>query len=67
MIESNMMTLETPFYRRLSESQLQQLHFATLEVMERTGIRFHDEEAVALLKKGGAEVTDGNVVHVPSW
>jgi trimethylamine--corrinoid protein Co-methyltransferase len=35
--------------------------------LERTGVRFHDEEAVALLKKGGAEVTDGNVVHIPSW
>ncbi len=67
MLESNLTAMETPYYRRLSESQLQKLHFATLEVLERTGIRFHDQEAVELLKKGGAEVTDGNVVHIPSW
>lgn len=67
MIESNTISMETSYYRRLSESQLQQLHSATLEVLERTGIRFHDEEAVSLLRKGGAEVTDGNVVHIPSW
>ncbi len=67
MIESNAINLETAYYRRLSDSQLRTLHNATLEVMERTGIRFNDEEAVALLKKGGAEVTDGSRVHIPSW
>jgi trimethylamine--corrinoid protein Co-methyltransferase len=67
MIESNRIALETPYYRRCSESQLQQIHNASLEIIENTGIRFNDEEAVKLFKKGGAEVTDGNRVHIPSW
>ncbi len=67
MIESNLIALESPYYRRLSDTQLQQIHNASLEIMERTGIRFNDEEAVRLFMKGGAEVTDGNRVHIPSW
>ena len=67
MIESNKIALESPYYRRLSDTQLQQIHNASLEILERTGIRFNDEEAVKLFKKGGAEVVDGNRVHVPSW
>ena len=39
MIESNISTLNTPYYRRLSDSQVQQIHHASLEIMERTGIR----------------------------
>ena len=67
MIESNKIALESPYYRRLSDTQLQQIHNASLEILEHTGIRFNDEEAVKLFKKGGAEVVDGNRVHVPSW
>lgn len=59
--------LETAFYRRLSEQQSKELHDASLEIMERTGIRFYDEEAVELLRKGGARVSDGNRVYIPSW
>jgi trimethylamine--corrinoid protein Co-methyltransferase len=67
MIDANKTKLETSYYRRLSESQLETLHNASLEVMERTGVRFEDEEAVQILRDGGCEVTDGNRVHIPSW
>ena len=67
MIESNKLVLESPYYRRLTDYQLQQIHNASLEVMERAGIRFYDDEALKLFKSGGAEITDGNRVHIPSW
>jgi trimethylamine--corrinoid protein Co-methyltransferase len=67
MLESNKLVLETPYYRRLTDSQLRQIHNASLEVMERVGIRFYDEQALRLLKSGGAEITDGNRVYIPSW
>ena len=67
MIESNMMKLETANYSRLSEGQLKALHHATLEILERTGIRILDEEAVKTFKKGDCEIVDGNLVHIPSW
>jgi trimethylamine---corrinoid protein Co-methyltransferase len=66
-MEPNFQTLNTPFYRRLSDSQIQVLHDSTLEVLERTGVRILEEEALALFKKGGADITDENRVRIPSW
>ena len=66
-MEPNFVTLNTPYYRRLSDSQIQVLHDSTLEVLERTGIRILDEEALQLFKKGGGDITDGNRVRIPAW
>ena len=52
MIESNETSIDSTIYRRLSDSQLQVLHEATLEILERTGIRILDERAVEIFKKG---------------
>lgn len=52
-------------FRRLSDAQLQQIHWASLEIMERTGMRIYDERAISLLKKAGASVSDGNRVRIP--
>jgi len=49
----------------LSESQFRRMHEASLEILERIGVRLYLEEAVDLLKKAGAEVMDGNLVRVP--
>ena len=38
---------------------------ASLEILERVGVRLYLEEAVELLKKAGARVSDGNLVRVP--
>jgi len=66
-MEPNFVTLNTPYYRRLSDSQIQILHDGTLEVLERTGIRILEEEALQLFRKGGADVTDGTRVRIPAW
>ena len=55
-----------PTFRKLSQDQLERIHFASLEILERTGVRLHLPEAVELLKKAGAEVTEGNRVRIPS-
>ena len=52
-------------YRRLSDKQCQRLHEAALEILDRTGVRLHHPPAVALLKKGGARVSEGNHVRIP--
>jgi len=67
MFDVNNVVLTTPYYRRLSDDQLQALHAATLEIMSRTGIRFDHEEAVQLFRKAGASISDGNRVRFPSW
>jgi trimethylamine--corrinoid protein Co-methyltransferase len=51
---------------RLSQEKCQKIHEASLEIMDRVGARLHLEEAVQLLKKAGAKVSDGNLVRVPS-
>jgi len=52
-------------FRRLSDAQLRQIHQASLEILERVGVSVADAEAIARLKKGGARVSDGNIVKFP--
>ncbi len=51
---------------RLSEKQLAQLHLASVEILERTGLRLLEPEAVRILKRAGCTVTDQNRVRLPS-
>lgn len=67
MIEANTTKVESTIYQRLSDSQLETLHHATLEILERTGIRILDDRAIEIFKKGDCDVEDGNRVHIPSW
>lgn len=53
-------------FPRISNEQCQKMHCASLEILERIGVRLHLEEAVNLLKKAGARVDDNNLVHIPS-
>jgi len=53
-------------FPRLSEEQCRKMHEASLEILECIGVRLDLEEAVQLLKKAGAEVTDDDLVRVPS-
>ena len=65
-ISSNDCSLGSAHFRRLSEQQCQKLYWACLQVLERTGARVYDQEALDLLKKAGASITDGNRVRVPN-
>lgn len=53
-------------FPRLSEEQCRKIHEASLEILERVGVRLHLEEAVQLIKMAGAKVTDENLAYVPS-
>jgi trimethylamine--corrinoid protein Co-methyltransferase len=48
-----------------SDTQLEQIHHATLEILRRTGVRVHEAESLALLADAGCKVTDGNLVRIP--
>lgn len=65
-MRSNHSSFDTPQFRVLSDSQIEDIHLATLEVLKRTGVRVFDEEALDLMRHGGADVSDGNLVRVPS-
>ena len=48
----------------LSEAQQQRIHQASLEILERLGVFLYDAGAVALLREAGAQVAEGNRVHI---
>jgi trimethylamine--corrinoid protein Co-methyltransferase len=50
----------------LTEEELNEIHFASLEILERTGIQIHHEAARHLLYSAGAYVEDDLRVRIPS-
>ena len=67
MNQPNLDQLLSPLYRRMTDSQIREIHNSSLEVLERVGVRMVNDEAVALFKKAGCRISDGNIVHIPSW
>ncbi len=65
-IRSNKRALTSPFAKKLTKDQCGKLYWACLEILERTGVQLHEQEAIDLLKKAGAHVADGNRVRIPS-
>jgi trimethylamine--corrinoid protein Co-methyltransferase len=66
MKAGNKIAYQSPQFTLLSESQIQDLHLAALEILRRTGIRFHHQEVLDMLKEAGAFVHDGNLVKFPA-
>jgi trimethylamine---corrinoid protein Co-methyltransferase len=66
VLQSNYTTREAPNLRKLSDDQVEQLHYASLEILERTGVRLYEPEALELLQTKGVKVEDGNRVRVPA-
>ena len=65
-IFSNHAVQTTPFLRWVTPSQLEQIHNASLEVLERTGMMVKHKGALALLRDAGCRVK-GERVWVPGW
>lgn len=59
-------SFESPQFRVLSDNNIEDIHFATLEVLKRTGVRIHDEEGLELMRRGGADISDGTLVRIPA-
>jgi trimethylamine---corrinoid protein Co-methyltransferase len=66
MKTANSIAFQSPQFAVLSESELSDIHRAALEVLRRTGIRFHHQGALQLLKEHGAFISDGNLVKFPA-
>jgi trimethylamine--corrinoid protein Co-methyltransferase len=52
-------------FRQLTDSQLEEIHLAALEILRRTGARVYEPEAVTLLGDAGCSVTDTSLVRFP--
>lgn len=52
---------------RFSQEKCSKIHAASLELLDRVGARLHLKEAIQLLKRAGAKVSDDNLVRIPSY
>lgn len=66
-MRANYLSYGSPQFRFLSEKQIEELHFATLQIMEKAGVAFECQEAIDLLADAGADVSDPNRVKIPSY
>jgi len=66
MRTANFLAFHSPQFAVLSQDELEKLHLGALEVLRRTGIRFHHQEALDMLREAGAFVSDGNLVKLPA-
>lgn len=62
---SNYREQASPYMSWVTESQLERIHLASLETLERTGTRVDNPQALKLLRDAGCLVT-GSTVKIPS-
>jgi trimethylamine--corrinoid protein Co-methyltransferase len=65
ILQSNYTSFDTPRFRKLSDDQLERLHHASLEILDRSGVRLYDQEALDLLDRKGIAIVEGNRVRIP--
>lgn len=66
IVRSNATNLDTPHFRKLSDSQRDRIHQASLEILERTGVVMDEPEAVEILRRAGAHLSDDRRVRIPA-
>src|SRR4030042_3283834 len=54
-----------PRYRLLTKDQIQEIHVATLEILETVGVKILGEEGIDLLKGAGCRVEQDKRVKIP--
>ena len=57
---------DRPSLNLFSESELDEIHRASLEILERVGVKIFHEEALNLLERAGARIEDDNLVKIPN-
>jgi len=63
-MKANQTVINAPVFRVLSDDQIQEIHLATLEILERTGVEVQEPQAHQVLRQAGARV-DGSRVRIP--
>ena len=65
ILQSNYVEFDTPQFRKLSDDQVERIHNASLEILDRTGMCLYEQEALDLLKKADVVVSEENRVRIP--
>ena len=66
-MRANYIHYGSPQFRILSDKQIEELHLATLQILERAGVAFQCQEAIDILGDAGADVSNPNKVKIPSY
>ncbi|MBT8357617.1 MAG: trimethylamine methyltransferase, partial [Desulfobacterales bacterium] len=66
MISTHDFSMNSAHYARMGEQECNKIHLATLEILERTGVDVHDENAKNILVQGGA-TADGKRIRIPEY
>jgi len=66
MITTHQTNMASAHYARMGRQECEQIHLASLEILQRVGLDVHDEKALQVLVKGGAQA-DGIRVRVPEF
>lgn len=66
-MRANNIQFLTPQLRVLSDVQMDEIHLATVEILESTGVFLNQPEALELLDGAGAYVVAKDRVKIPSW
>ena len=66
-MRSNYIQYNSPQFRILSAKQIEELHFAALQILERTGVAFECQEALDILGEAGADISNPDRVKIPSY
>ena len=66
MIETHGINMTSAHYTRLGQSENEQIHLASLEILDRVGVDVHDQHAREILVDGGANA-DGVRVRLPEY
>jgi trimethylamine--corrinoid protein Co-methyltransferase len=62
----NNLELSNSYFTRLTKDQQDRMKAACLEILERTGVRLYNQEALELLQRSGVKIEDGNRVRIPA-
>jgi trimethylamine--corrinoid protein Co-methyltransferase len=53
-------------FARLTPEECQKIHNASVTILERTGVRLYEPEAINLVSRAGATVSEGNRARIPA-
>lgn len=56
-----------PSFRLLTDEQIQEIHLASLELLESVGVRVLSDEGLQVLRAAGCQIAGENVARIPGW
>ena len=65
MMDDTSHSQSRPRYRLLTEDQIQEIHLATLEILDTVGVKILNDEGVELLREAGCRVKQDKLVQIP--